>query len=116
MTIPFLTFKNVIMNYVTEEIICKMSTNSTKFAAAFATTLYTERFLHDHVHSKLVLSTKLIDEQDNIDVDALYEYCSRALKVSGPFTIGPFKVPMLDFGSYVVDQSDLDTIYKLLKP
>lgn len=93
-----------VMNYIHQEIAAK-ATGLTKFL------IYTGSFLGATKGEKLITrylpmlqNMDLIDEEGNIDIEALYNAAKQGIKQSGSF----------EFKGIIFDEKDIDKLYNYI--
>lgn len=97
----------VLAKYVNAEMLPVMPTTLSKFSLVAASTLMigkTEKLIEKH--KDIIQTLGIIDNEGNVDVDALYVAAKEGMKASNG---------RLEIKSFTFNQADIDKLYKMLK-
>lgn len=96
-----------ITNYVEQEI-AKKAVGFQKFTTYFAIVAYQNRIptmLMKLKDNTLIKTLGVYDEDNNVDIDIIYNYAKEAIKHSGQFTLM----------GIIFNENDIDKLYNYIK-
>ena len=97
----------VIGKYIKDVVLPAIPSSLMKFALATGSVLVmgkTEKLIQEHM--KLLQSMEIIDQEGNVDVDALYKAAKEGIKATG----GKIEIKGLIF-----NEQDIDKLYSMMR-
>lgn len=109
--VDFLQIQTGVTKYVESEIVGKISGwQKWVIGAISAISLNKSAEIFNRVkENQLIIMLGVIDSEDKINIDLLYEEFSKQAKESGPIT---FDIPMV--GALTLDEKDIDKLYQYI--
>lgn len=97
----------VIGKYIKDVVLPVMPSSLMKFALATGSVLVmgkTEKLIQEHM--KLLQSMEIIDQEGNVDIEALYKAAKEGIKATG----GKIEIKGLIF-----NEQDIDKLYSMMR-
>lgn len=110
--VNFNKIKNGMAKYLDNEIIPNLSTNDTeKFLVGIVSGIFLKRMdkiMNYYLGGKIMKVAEITNEEDEIDIDLIYEVAKETIKSSSV----SFEVPVL--GKLTFTKDDIDSLYKYI--